>query len=171
MKEKAKYKLADLPLKLGEAFLAAVKEADAQYNRPDGIYAPESYTWHSPERAPNTDKPICAICLAGALMAQAGVPKDEWSVPHGFDDGRQKVHFGLNDRHRLQAIEDIRHGDFGMAYINWYGYPMPEDLNVKLQKVIPYSARADIEWSGMKEWREALPLLNQRGRDLARCGV
>ena len=168
---KALYKLKRMPSKLSEAFLAAVKDADNLYNSDDRPYAPQSRVWHAPFATPVKGVQYCEVCLAGALMAKAGVEPMKDAAPYfGGDDRENPFYFNPRDRDRLLAINNVQQGDFHRAVKLWHGRPIDEFIARQLEER-DQSSREPIEWTGMDQWEAAKSKLLFRGTMLKALGL
>ena len=93
----------ELPNKMSSLLRLAVK--DAQACEADPRYVLMMGSWHEPAR--NSAK--CAVCMAGAVMAQTiGVTPLKVVSPYSFTPPT---------RRRLEAIDDMRCGGFDDAYL------------------------------------------------------
>ena len=94
-----------LPDKASELIRVALKDLEAcEKSEKYHIYMG---TWHEPEP---TERP-CAVCLAGAVMAQSlGAKTSEMYEPVDFDENENK----------LEALNEFRDGDLAAAF-EWLG--------------------------------------------------
>ena len=167
------YKLNPLPESLGEAFLIAVKEADALYQN-EKQYYPASGRWHLPaypeDGEGHPEEMRCLTCLAGALMA-AGTglePKMESTPFFSQGENGDPCHFSFADRNRLIAIDLLREGRFEKACREWHGKPLTQNT---LSTLLKQTDARPIEWNGLDEWNKVKPKLMKRGEEWRNRGL
>ena len=121
--------MTTLPDKPSELIRVAI--ADLEKCEQDPRYVIEMSVWHEDATVVRTDadeqgKPdaICAVCLAGAVMAKSlGTKPDGRATPSMVVDGEA-------DRGRLLALDSLRVGDMVGAMLS-LGLDEPEDTSVR----------------------------------------
>jgi hypothetical protein len=98
-------KVKPLPDKLSDLLELAVNDCKKLKKTPG--YILNMGTWHEPVRGAGKRKPVCRVCMAGAIMAcELGIPRNHESRPDDFDP---------EDCSKLGAIDEMRNGHFDQA--------------------------------------------------------
>lgn len=91
------------------------------------------------------DGEICAVCLAGATMAQrllGGNLPYEGRTPWGFDNETGNL---------LKALDKLRRGYVAEAYELVNGRPAPDDVCELVRKVPHYHESREAWWDAMRQ--------------------